>query len=134
MSAHESLMPGSALFRKLKVSDLPPNWRIEPSADDIALVAQVYGVEPGRVSSKVVVELPDVRAALTYRHWLQEQEVEVDDLGITISSRADFSGRATQEERDEAAEIVVESLLVAGHPGPSFNRVFLVDGNYQALD
>jgi len=129
MSVCSSLIPGSTPFRKLKVNDLPPNWRIEPSADVIAHVARVYGVEPGRVSSKVVVELPDVRAAWAYRQWLEAQEVENDDLGITITSRADFAGRATQEERDEAAEVVVESLLVSGHPGPSFNRVFLVDGN-----
>jgi len=124
-----SLIPGSAPFRKLKVSDLPPSWRIEPSAEMIAHVARIYGVEASRVSSRVVVELPDVRGAWGYRQWLAAQESAEDDLGITITSRADFAGRATQEERDRAAEEVVESLLVAGHPGASFNRVFLVDGN-----
>ena len=123
-----SVLPDSAPFRKLKVSDLPAAWRVEPSVEAIAHVAQLYGVDAGRISSKVVSELPDVRAGWIYRTWLAAQDVEDDDLGITITSRTDFAGKATQEERDDAAEAVVESLIVAGHPGASFSRVFLVDG------
>ena len=122
-SRGNDLGEGTAEFRLLTTSDLPPAWLIPVSTGALDFAALQMGLPSGTVRAAVVVELPDFPWAWNYQVWAQSQQVP-EALPTMVVSHTEFRGQEAAG-RHAAASECLRSLLFSDKPAPFFARTFV---------
>ena len=123
-----SMGPGSLLFSLWKYSELPAEWRRDPSRSQLALAARNMDIPEAELECYTAVELPDVGWGRQYYSWavaeLQIVDVESGFLPVMLVAQEDYRGLADSAERRRVMQELLDALLRTGKPPGHFTKAY----------
>ena len=123
-----SLGPVFAVFSLWKYSELPAEWRRDPSRSQLGHAARSMDIPEPELECYTAVELPDTPWGRQYYSWavaeLETVDAESGFLPVMLVAQEDYRGLADSAERRRVMEELLDALLLAGKPPGVFTKVY----------
>ena len=92
-------------------------------------MAEIYGIHPRQLGSRVCVELPDMEWARQYRDWqVAHHGDDVDCIDVMLVPLSDFRDEANATVQNQLATESVRCIWSTGRPAPLCSRIFHIEG------